>query len=77
MESNKGEDEYPLFEDNKDARRTKGAHGTTSKGEEHRLDRGTSEGSGFFGNIDLTLPTFAIRPSLKGVPYSRVRERVC
>ena len=36
MESNKGEYEYPLFKDNKDAKRFKGAYGTTSKGEEHR-----------------------------------------
>ena len=35
-DSNTGEGEYPLFEDNNNAKRTKGAHGTTSKGEEHR-----------------------------------------
>ena len=35
-DSNKGEDKYPLSEDNTDAWRTKGADGTTSKGEEHR-----------------------------------------
>ena len=68
-DGNKGEDEYPSFEDSRDAERSKGAYGTISKGDKHRYDGGTRGGLVFFfGSINLTLPTFAIRPSIKGVP---------